>query len=106
MRIFVTRSGPLYKACTKVFYQKLNRKDLLLVRYLTSFFKNFRFPKQILHDQGKKFDNKLFKRLSEITGIRPLETISYHPVGNGLCKRVNQISFNMLKTLPENFKSN
>ena len=34
-----------------------------------NFFKNFRFPKQILHDQGKEFDNKLLKRLSEITEI-------------------------------------
>ena len=69
-------------------------------------FVNFTFPKQILHDQGKEFENKLFKRLSEITGIKSLETTSYHPTANGLCKRVNRILLNMLKTLPENFRSN
>ena len=61
-----------------------------------NFLKNFRFPKQNLHDEGKEFDNKLFKRLSEIIGIKPSKTTSYHPVGNRLCKRVNQILLNML----------
>ena len=39
--------------------------DLLFNKY----FLFFGLPKRILHDQGKKFDNKLFKRLSEIKRI-------------------------------------
>ena len=53
----------------------------------------------MLRDQGKEFDNKLFKRLSEITGIKPSKTTAY------TCKRMNQTLLNMLKTLAENFKN-
>ena len=59
----------------------------------------------MLRDQRKEFDNKLFKRLSEITGIKPSKTTAYHPIGNGFCKRMNQTLLNMLKTLAENFKN-
>ena len=76
--------------------------DTLFNKYLL----DFGFPKRILHDQGNEFDNELFKRLSEVTGIKPSKTTSYHPMGNGLCKRMNRSHLNMLKTLPENFKSN
>ena len=62
------------------------------------------FPKRILHDQGKEFDNKLFKRLSQIAGVKPSRTTSYHPMGNGLCERMNRTLFNMLRTLPTNFE--
>ena len=69
------------------------------------YFLDFRFPKRILYDQGKEFDNKLFKRLSEIIGIKPSKTTPHLPMGSRLCKRMNQKLLNMLKTLPENFKS-
>ena len=76
--------------------------DILFNKY----FLDFGFPKRILHDQGKEFDNKLFQRLSEITGIKPSRTTPYHPMGNGLCERMNRTILNMLKTLPKSFKSN
>ena len=44
--------------------------DLLFNKY----FIDFGFLKRILHDQGKEFDKKLFKRLSEIIGIKPSRT--------------------------------
>ena len=43
--------------------------DLLFIKY----FLNFGFPKRILHDQGKEFDNKLFKRLSELPALNDPE---------------------------------
>ena len=76
--------------------------DLLFDKY----FLDFGFPKRILHDQGKQFDNKLFKRLSEITGVKPSRATPYHTMGNGLCERRNRTIINMLKTLPTGFKSN
>ena len=70
------------------------------------YFLNFGFPKRILHDQGKEFDNKLFQWLSEITDVKPSPTTPHHPMGNGLCERMNRTIINMLKTLPTTFKSN
>ena len=62
--------------------------DLLFNKY----FLDFRFPKRILYDQGKEFDNKLFERLSEITRIRPSEASSYHPMCNELCEKMTRKS--------------
>ena len=76
--------------------------DLLFNKY----FLDLGFPKRILHEQGKEFDNKLFKRLSEITGVKLSRTTPYHTMGNGLCERMNRTIMNMLKTLPTTFKSN
>ena len=67
--------------------------DLLFNKY----FLGFGFRKRILHDQGKEFNNKLFKHLSEITSVKPSQTTPYHPMGDGLCERMNR-AINMLKT--------
>ena len=72
----------------------------------TKCFLDFGFPKRILYDQGEEFDNKLFQRLSEITGVKPFRTTPYHPMGNRLSERLNRTIINILKTLPTTFKSN
>ena len=72
--------------------------DLLINKY----FLGFGFPKRILHDQAKEFGNK---HLSEITGVKPPQTTPYHPMGNGLCERMNRTIIKMPKTLPTSFKS-
>ena len=60
----------------------------------------------IAHGQRSEFDNKMFKRLEELTGIKQSCTTSYHPVGSGHCKHMNRTIINMLKTLQEKYKSN
>ena len=70
------------------------------------YFLDYGFPQRILHDQGKEFDNKLFKRLEELTGIKQSRTTPYHPMGNGHCERMNRTIINMLKTLEQKYKSN
>ena len=72
--------------------------DMLFNKY----FLDSGLPKRILHDQGKEFNNKLFKRLSQIAGVKPSRT--YHPMGNGFCEIMNRTLFNMLRILPTNFK--
>ena len=76
--------------------------DLMFNKY----FLDFGFPKHILHDQGKEFDNKNFERLPEITGVKPSQTTPYDPMGNRLCERMNRTVITMLKTLPTTFKFN
>lgn len=70
----------------------------------SKYFLGFGFPKRIVHDQGKEFDNILFKHLSETTDVKPSRTTPYHPTGNGLCERMNRTIFNLLRTLSTNFK--
>ena len=62
-------------------------------------------PEKILSDQGKEFENKLFHRLATLSGVKKLRTTPYHPQTNGQVERMNQTIINMLKCLPEQYKS-
>ena len=75
-------------------------------KMFNEFILNFGFPERILHDQGKEFENKLWKRLQELSGIQPSRTTPYHPMGNGQCERMNRTILNMLRTLNTYQKAN
>ena len=66
------------------------------------YFLDFGFSKRILDDQGKEFDNKFSKRLSEITGVKPSKTNPYLPMRVELYESINQTLLKMLKTFPTN----
>ena len=75
-------------------------------KIFNEFIMRFGFPKKIHHDQGKEFDNKMFTRLHELSGIQASRTTPYHPQGDGSVERWNRTVTNMLKKLPEKCKSN
>ena len=70
-----------------------------------NFILKYSFPTRILHDQGRKFENRLFNQLDRLCRIVRSRTTLYHPQGNGKAERFNKTLLSMLHTLLENHKS-
>ena len=75
-------------------------------KLFNDFFLRFRFPAKILHDQGREFENKLFRELEKLARITKLQTTPYHPQGNGQTERFNKTLLGMLRTLSSSDKLN
>ena len=91
-----------YAAC----YPTRNKEAKTAARCLfDDFVLKYGYPKRLLHDQGREFENDLFAQLSKLCGIERSRTTPYHPMGNGKCERFNRTILSMLRTLPDEGKS-
>ncbi len=61
-------------------------------------------PKKLLSNQGREFESKVIKELSNLLGIKKMHTSPYRPQGDPQPEWFNRTLLNMLRTLEKEKK--
>ena len=88
-------------------YVTLKQAAVVVVHALwENFLVHYGWQEKILTDQGKSFENNLFRELCSLAKVKKLCTSPYHPETNGQCEHFNATLIRILGTLPSHAKKN
>ena len=68
-----------------------NQTATRITSELVKLFSAFGLPKILHSDQGRNFESTLLRQTLEAFGIRKTHTTAYHPQGDGMVERFNQL---------------
>lgn len=63
------------------------KAETVAAAFVNIWVSRFGVPQQIITDQGRQFESKLFRELAKLLGSRVTHTTPYHPQANGLIER-------------------
>ena len=78
---------------------RISLAPLFAMKIFSELILQFGFPGRIIHDQSGEFENALFKKLTELSGVQNLRTTPYHPQRNGIVERMNRTLLGMLRNI-------
>ena len=87
-------------SCHVQAYKVNDKRAVTITKCLyDNYFRHYRFPRQLMSDQGKEFCNNILKEMCYYLNIKKVRTMPYHPQSNGAVEHVHYTLHQMIGKL-------